>query len=251
MAGHSKFKNIQHRKGAQDQRRAKVFTKIIREISSAVKFGGIEPEHNSRLRNAIMAAKVANLPREKIDKAINCANGKDAHSDYSEFRYEGFLFDGIGIIIEILTDNRSRAIAEIRAAFNKYGGVLAETGSVSFMFDKVGIIEYSNVNISPEEILETSIDVGAIDVEFEELIYTVYTTVEDFNRIGEILEKKFNLSQEIYIGWRPKNNIIIDNIEKAEKLLKLVTLLEDSDNVQRVFGNYEISKEIYQVLINQ
>ncbi|WP_417904566.1 YebC/PmpR family DNA-binding transcriptional regulator [Candidatus Tisiphia endosymbiont of Micropterix aruncella] len=247
MAGHSKFKNIQHRKGAQDKKRAKVFTKLIREIITAAKMG-TDVSNNPRLRSSIAAARSQNLPKDRIDKAISAASDSNNNENYTEIRYEGFAPGGIAIIVEALTDNKNRTAAEIRSAFTKFGGNLGETGSSSYMFDHLGVIQYPVELISAESILESSLEVGAKDVISEEDAYLIYTDIENFVQTLEFLTNKYGTPEESYIGWIPQNIMIIEDKDKAEKLLKLVDLLEESDDVQKVFGNYELSDAIYETM---
>jgi len=250
MAGHSKFKNIQHRKGAQDKKRAKLFTKLVREIITAAKIGGVDVSANPRLRNSISAARSQNLPRERIDRALAQASDPSDLDNYTENRYEGFVPGGIAIIVETLTDNKNRTVAEVRSAFTKYGGNLAENGSVSFMFDRVGRIEFVKTVASSDEIMESAIDAGAMDVESTETEHIIYTDIESFSDCLEFLTKKYGDPIESELGWRPQNIITIDEEEKAAKLLKLIDALEESDDVQKVFGNYELSEEIFNKLSN-
>lgn len=250
MAGHSKFKNIQHRKGAQDKKRAKLFTKLVREIITAAKIGGVDASANPRLRNSISAARSQNLPRERIDRALAQASDPSDLDNYTENRYEGFVPGGIAIIVETLTDNKNRTVAEVRSAFTKYGGNLAENGSVSFMFDRVGRIEFVKTVASSDEIMESAIDAGAIDVESTETEHIIYTDIESFSDCLEFLTTKYGDPIESELGWRPQNIITIDDEEKAAKLLKLIDALEESDDVQKVFGNYELSEEIFNKLSN-
>lgn len=248
MAGHSKFKNIQHRKGAQDKKRAKVFTKLIREIVTAVKTNSSNiPENNPRLRNALTAARSQNLPKERIDKAINSAD--DANTEnYTEIRYEGYAPNGIAIIVEALTDNKNRTAAEVRSGFTKYGGSLGETGSVNYLFKHCGVIQYPTNIASNEDIFEAAIEAGGDDIVSDEIFHTIYTDIENFSKVLEFLTDKYGIPEDSYIGWIPLNTIIIDDKEKAEKLLKLVEILEESDDVQRVFGNYELSDDVYEII---
>lgn len=248
MAGHSKFKNIQHRKGAQDKKRAKVFTKLVREIITAVKSGGPDQQSNARLRNSLIGARSQNLPKERIDRAISAASDSANNENYSEIRYEGFAPGGIAIIVEALTDNKNRTAAEVRAAFTKFGGNLGETGSVSFLFDHVGIVRYPETIGSIEDVLESAIDANAKDVVTEGDSHLIYTDIENFSQSLEILSNKYGDPEESYIGWVPANTITITEKERAEKLLKLVDTLEESDDVQMVFGNYELSDEIYALM---
>ena len=247
MAGHSKFKNIQHRKGAQDKKRSKVFTKLIREIITAAKMG-TDVSNNPRLRNSIAVARSKNLPKDRIDKAISAASDSNNNENYAEIRYEGFAPGGIAIIIEALTDNKNRTAAEIRAAFSKFGGNLGETGSSSYMFDHLGVIQYSANLATTEAMFDSSLEAGAKDVISEEDTYLIYTDIENFMQAVDFLTNKYGHPEESYVGWVPKNTIIIEDNDKAEKLLKLVDILEESDDVQKVFGNYELSDAIYQAM---
>jgi len=237
MAGHSKFKNIQHRKGAQDKKRAKLFTKLVRDIVSAAKSGFPDPEQNPKLRGAIIAARAQNLPKERIDKAISQASSDDSSDNFVPMRYEGFASGGIAIIVEAETDNKNRTAAEVRSAFNKYGGNLGETGSVSFMFDHVGIITYLAGIASSEEIFENSIEAGASDIESDDAHHIIYTDVSSFSDALEYLTEKYGPSEEAHIGWRPHNLVEITQ-EKMESIMKLIDALEDSDDVHQVFSNF-------------
>ncbi len=248
MAGHSKFKNIQHRKGAQDKKRAKIFTRLVREIQSASKTGGPDPDSNPRLRTAISAAKSMNLPKERIERALS-SNNQDS-SDYIEIRYEGYAPGGVALVVEALTDNKNRTASDVRSSFTKYGGNLGETGSVSFMFDHLGIITFPANIASSEKILELAIESGAMDVESDEFYHTIYTAIEDYSPMLEKLSNIVGSPEEACIGWKPQNIITITEKEKAEKLLKLIDLLEESEDIQKVFGNYEFSSEIIEFLSN-
>ncbi len=248
MAGHSKFKNIQHRKGAQDKKRGKIFTKLVREIITAAKTGQVDPNHNPRLRSALVAARAQNLPKDRIDKAISQATDPGDQDNYLEMRYEGYAPGGIAIIVEDLTDKRNRTASEVRASFTKYGGNLGETGSVNFMFDHLGMIQYPAAIASADSMLEAAIEAGAMDVESDELYHVIYTKIEAFSDAVDSLATKYGAPEESYIGWKPQNLVVIDDKERAEKLLKLVDMLEDNDDVQRVFGNYELSEEVCEAL---
>ncbi len=249
MAGHSKFKNIQHRKEAQNKKRAKIFTSLVREIFLSAK-SGIDPQYNPRLRTALAMAKVKNLPKDRIEKAISQACDKNNQENYFEVRYEGFAAGGISIIIEALTDNTNRTAAYIRSILSRYGGNLAETGSVSFMFNHVGIIQFESSVAVNDKLFESAIEAGAEDVESDDICHTVYTPIKFFTNAMETLTKQFGNPVESYIGWRPQNVILVSDGEKAEKLLKLIEALEDNDDVQRVFSNYELSEDIYKKLIS-
>ncbi len=247
MAGHSKFKNIQHRKGAQDKKRAKIFTKLVREILTAASLGSPDPNSNSRLRNAVLAARAQNLPKERIDRAISQASGEN-NENYTEMRYEGYAPGGIAIIVEALTDNKNRTASDVRAAFTKFGGNLGETGSVNFMFEHLGFIYYPASIGSEDQILEQALEAGADDISSDTESHVIYTSIENFSSCLESLNNKYGPPEESYIGWKPQVQVTISEQEKAEKLLKLVDLLEENDDVQRVFGNYELSDEIYEQL---
>ena len=244
MAGHSKFKNIQHRKNAQDKKKAKVFTKLVREIISAAKIGGTNSNNNPRLKNAIIDARAQNLPKERIDRAIAASSEIDNNENYTEIRYEGFLPSGIAIIVEVVTDNKNRSAAEIRSAFTKFGGHLGETGSVSFMFQHLGIITYSLETSSMDTMLESAIEAGASDVVSDEMEHNIYTEIGNFSECLAFLTSKYGAPDEAYIGWKPNNTVLIEDVEGAEKLLKFIDLLEDNEDVERVFGNYELPDTI-------
>lgn len=239
MAGHSKFKNIQHRKGAQDKKRAKLFTRFIREITIAAKSGN-DIEHNPRLRTAISTAKSQNLPKDRIEKAIKLAEDPNTEN-YDEMRYEGFAPGGIAFVVETLTDNKNRTAAEVRAAFTKSGGNLGEIGSVSFMFDHLGIIIYPLSVGNSEEMLELALEAGASDVVSNEDTHCFYTAVEDFTEACNILAEKLGPAEESHLGWKPHNLIDIDDEDRATKLVKLIDTLEDNEDVQNVFGNYNFT----------
>ncbi|MDX1916803.1 MAG: YebC/PmpR family DNA-binding transcriptional regulator [Rickettsiaceae bacterium] len=238
MAGHSKFKNIQHRKGAQDQKRAKIFTRLVREIVTAAKSGQQDPEFNPRLRSAIITAKSMNLPKERIDRAILSASSGEDNTNYTEIRYEGYAPSGIAIIVEALTDNKNRTASEVRAAFNKHGGNLGETGCVSFMFDHVGIINYESLELNDADLIEAAIELGAEDATVNEYGVSFYTTIEDFSAIVPISIEKFGPPDDACIGWRPKSPQSIDDEEKFAKIQRLIDSLEESEDVQKVFANF-------------
>ena len=240
MAGHSKFKNIQHRKGAQDKKRAKIFTKLVRDIASAAQFGP-DPAANPRLRGAIITARAQNLPRERIEKALK-TDADDANT-FMEMRYEGFAPGGIAMIVEASTDNKNRTASDVRAAFTKHGGNLGETGSVSFMFDHLGMMHYP-----ADAMFDAAIEAGASDVVSDEDEHVIYTDIGAFSDVLEFMTNKYGPAEEAHIGWKPQNITVIDDKERAEKLLKMIDALEDSDDVQNVFGNYEFSDEVAKAL---
>ena len=248
MAGHSKFKNIMHRKGAQDAKRAKVFTKVGREITVAVKSSGEpDPEKNPRLRGAISAARAVNMPNDRIKKAIQSAIGGGDGADYIEMRYEGYGPAGVAVIVEALTDNRNRTAADVRSYFNKFGGNLGETGSVSFNFTRGGLISYAADAADADTVMEAALEAGAEDIESSEDGHEILTTTEDFLAVREALEEALGAPQEAKIGWKP--NITVDLEEdKASTMLKLIDTLEDHDDVQAVFYNADISDEVMEKL---
>jgi YebC/PmpR family DNA-binding regulatory protein len=239
MAGHSQFKNIMHRKGKQDAVRSKLFSKLGREITVAAKMGMPDPNMNPRLRAAILAAREENMPKDNIERAIKKASGGDAET-YDEVRYEGYAPGGVAVIIEALTDNRNRTAGEVRSYFTKAGGALAETGAVSFMFDRVGVIEYAKTIGSEDDVMEAAIDAGADDVASQEDLYEIITSLEGLRDVQKALETRFGEAKKASLVWRPQNTINVDD-EAGEKILKLIGSLEDNDDVQNVFANFEIS----------
>ena len=243
MAGHSQFKNIMYRKGAQDSKRAKIFSKLIREITVAAKSGLPEPDKNPRLRSAIIAARSANMPKENIERAIKKASGTDNSENYEEVRYEGYGPGGVAVIVEALTDNRNRTASEVRAAFSKFGGSLAETGAVSFMFDRVGVLQYSIDEIDEEKLFETAIEAGASDVEFGEFGYTIYCETDKFGAIRDKLVHLAGEPKTATLDWRPQSEVAINESEAAS-LLKMLDVLDDNEDVQRVASNFEISEDM-------
>ena len=239
MAGHSQFKNIMHKKGKQDAIRSKLFSKLAREITVAAKMGLPDPNMNARLRAAVLAAKAENMPKDNIERAIKKASGADAEN-YDEVRYEGYAPGGVAVIIEALTDNRNRTAGEVRSYFTKAGGALAETGAVSFMFDRVGLIEFDKKVASEDAMMEAAIEAGADDVASTEETHEIITTVESLRDVSKALEEKFGDPRKAVLVWRPQNSIKVDD-EAGEKILKLVNALEDNDDVQNVYANFEIS----------
>jgi YebC/PmpR family DNA-binding regulatory protein len=239
MAGHSQFKNIMHKKGKQDAIRSKLFSKLAREITVAAKLGLPDPAMNPRLRAAVLAARAENMPKDNIERAIKKASGADAEN-YEEVRYEGYAPGGVAVIVEALTDNRNRTAGEVRSYFTKAGGALAETGAVSFMFNHVGLIEYDAKVASEDEMMEAAIDAGADDVQSSEDGHEVLTSLEGLRDVAQALEVKFGEPRKAAIIWRPQNTIAVDD-EAGEKILKLVGSLEDNDDVQTVYANFEVS----------
>ena len=247
MAGHSQFKNIMYRKGAQDKKRAKLFSKLIREVTVAAKQGLPDPDQNPRLRAALAAARGANMPKDNIDRAIKKVAGGEEDTNFDEVRYEGFGPGGVAVIVEALTDNRNRTASDIRSAFAKHGGNLGETGSVGFMFDHVGIIQYAGDAHSAEDVLDAAIDAGADEVESSDAAHDIYCATDDFHSVREALEKGLGDAQSAGLDWRPQNTVAVDE-KAAETLLKLLEALEDSDDVQRVAANFDISDDVMERL---
>jgi len=242
MAGHSQFKNIMHRKGAQDKKRAKVFTKLIRELQTAARQGLPDPDANPRLRAAIIAARGANMPKDTVERAIKRGAGGEGGENFEEVRYEGYGPGGVAIIVEALTDNRNRTASDVRAAFAKAGGNLGETNSVSFIFDHIGEIAYPAAAGSGDAMFEAALEAGADNVESGEEGHLVTTAPDDLNAVRDALEAKFGPPQSARLAWRPKTTAPTEG-EAADRLLKLLETLEDSDDVQNVYANFEISDE--------
>jgi YebC/PmpR family DNA-binding regulatory protein len=247
MAGHSQFKNIMHRKGAQDARRAKVFTKIIRELTTAARIGLPDPAANPRLRAAIQAAREANMPKDTVDRAIKRGAGGDDDTNYAEVRYEGYGPGGVAVIVEALTDNRNRTAGDVRSAFTKNGGALGETNSVSFMFERVGLLRYALEAGTADMVFETALEAGAGDVqtvtEGDNPGHEIVCATDDFNSVRDGLEKKLGPAQSARLVWRPKTTAPIDQAQ-AEQLFKLIEALEDNDDVQTVTTNFEVSDAV-------
>lgn len=248
MAGHSKFKNIMHRKGAQDKKRAKVFTKALREIHVAVKAGGGEIENNPRLRTAIQSARAVNMPKDNVDRAIKKALGDDSGLHYAETRYEGYGPGGVALIVECLTDNKNRSASDIRAIYSKGGGNMGEPGSVSFMFDHLGYIAYPLSVGSEDIVIEKALDAGADNVETSDEEHEIYCQLEDFSHVRDNLELVFGEAQIAKLVWKAQNPHPINDLETAKKLMKLIDTLEDNDDVQVVWDNSEIPGEILEKL---
>ena len=242
MAGHSKFKNIQYRKGAQDAKRAKVFTKLIRELTVAAK-SGADPDANPRLRAAIAASKNANMGKDTMERAIARGSGNDEADQYEEIRYEGYGPKGVAVIVEALTDNRNRTASDVRAAFTKFGGNLGETGSVNFMFDRVGLVIYSTGVADADTIFEAAIDAGAQDAESNEDGHEITCEPNDFNDVREALEIKFGPANSAELTWRPQTTVDLD-VDSAKTMLNLLDALEDNDDVQKVSSNVEIEDAV-------
>jgi YebC/PmpR family DNA-binding regulatory protein len=240
MAGHSQFKNIMHRKGRQDAMKSKMFSKLAREITVAAKVGMPDPDMNPRLRLAIQAAKAQSMPKDNIQRAINKAAGGDAEN-YEEVRYEGYGPGGVALIVEALTDNRNRSASNVRAAFTKAGGALGETGSVSFMWERVGEIYYPASAADGDKVMEAAIEAGADDVQSDEEGHTIYCGFGSVGDVSKALEGALGEPESVKIIWKPKNTVPVDE-ERAQSLMKLVGTLEEDDDVQNVYANFEVDE---------
>ena len=247
MAGHSQFKNIMHRKGAQDKKKAKIFNKLAREITVAAKSGLPDPDANPRLRNAIQAARKENMPNSRIKSAIEQGSPDAAQSQFDSIRYEGRGPGGTAVIVEALTDNRNRTAAEVRAAFAKNGGTLGETNSVSFMFAKQGVITYPATGATFDAIFEAVVEAGADNVETIDGKHEVTSKPEDFLAVKGSLEKKFGEPESAGVLWRPNTSVVL-NQEQAQELIDMIEALEDSDDVQNVFSNFEVDDAVMERL---
>jgi YebC/PmpR family DNA-binding regulatory protein len=246
MAGHSKFKNIMHRKGAQDKKRSKVFSKLSKEITVAAKMGGGDVVGNPRLRLAIQNAKAQSMPKDNIERAIKKAEGGDAET-YDEIRYEGYGPGGVAIIVEALTDNRNRTASNVRAAFTKFGGSLGETGSVGFMFDRVGEIVFPAEVGDADTVMEAAIEAGAEDVQSDEDGHTIICAFEEINDVSTALEAELGDGASVNPTFKPQTGTPVEE-DKAGTLMKLIGALEDDDDVQNVYSNFEIDDEIMERL---
>jgi YebC/PmpR family DNA-binding regulatory protein len=240
MAGHSQFKNIMHRKGRQDSIRARKFTRLLREIVMSAKSGLPDPAMNPRLRTAIQAAKAENMPKDNIERAIKRASGAEGE-DYAEVRYEGYGPGGVAVIVEALTDNRNRTAAEVRAAFTKCGGSLGETNSVSYQFDRIGQIRYPAAAASADDMLEAAIEAGADDCTSDDEAHEILCAPDDLASVRDALEAKFGPPEQAALGWKPQATVPVED-DKADTLFKLLETLDDSDDVQRVVSNFEVSE---------
>ena len=247
MAGHSKFKNIMYRKGAQDAKRAKVFTKIIREITVAARAGMADPAMNAGLRIAIQAAKAANMGKDTIARAIKRGSGGDDGDDWQEIRYEGFGPGGVAVIVEALSDNRNRTVSELRTVFNKCGGTLGDAGCVTFMFDRVGSIAYPPDAVSADAIFDAAIEAGADDCESSEEGHEITCPADRLGDVRDALESSIGLCRSAGLEWKPQSTIPLEE-EDAEKLLNLLEALEDCDDVRNVSANFDISEELMEKL---
>lgn len=247
MAGHSQFKNIMYRKGAQDAKRAKIFTKITREIISACKTGMPDPTSNSRLRSAIQWARQENMPRDRIEGAIKRGSGANDTDNFEPVRYEGYGPGGVAVIVQALTDNRNRTASDVRAAFTKFGGSMGEQGSVSFMFDFVGLITYPADKADEESMFEAALEAGASNCELDGKAHSITCDPDSFGQVRDGLERKFGEPESAKLTWQPKNTTPVGE-EQAKPLLKMLDMLEDNDDVQEVFSNFEIPENLMETL---
>jgi YebC/PmpR family DNA-binding regulatory protein len=247
VAGHSHVKNVMHRKGAQDAKKGRIFARLIREITVSAKTGMPDPAFNPRLRSAVIAARVANMTKDTIDRAIKKAAGAGPGEDYFDVRYEGYGPGGVAVIVEGLTDNKNRAASDIRTAFAKYGGAMGETNSVSFLFSRLGVVRYPGSVASEDDMLEAAIEAGADNVTSGDDGHEVTTSIDELFAVRDALEAKFGPAEEAKFDWRPNTTVTLDE-EKATALLKLLDVLDDNDDVQNVYANFEIPEDILQKL---
>lgn len=243
MAGHSQFKNIMHRKGAQDARRARQFARMIREITVAARQGLPDPASNPRLRAAVAAARQVNMPKDTVERAIKKASGAGGAEDYAEVRYEGYGPAGVAVIIEALTDNRNRTASDMRSTFSKNGGALGETNSVSFLFSRLGVIRYPLAAASVDAMLEAAIEAGAENVESDAEGHEVTCAVDDLFAVRDALESRFGEPESARLEWRPASTVTLDE-ERAAAVLKLLDALDENDDVQNVYANADIPDEV-------
>ena len=243
MAGHSQFKNIMYRKGAQDAKRAKIFTKLIRELTTAARSGIADPAMNPRLRAAVIAARNANMPKDTMERAIRRGAGQEEGTQFEEIRYEGYGPGGVAIIAEALTDNRNRTASEVRSAFTKFGGNLGETGSVNFMFDRLGTIRYPASVAGADAMFEAALEAGATDVDSGAGGHEITCGADGLNAVRDALAAKFGDPVSAKLEWRPKSKVPV-GAEAADELIKLIEILEDNDDVQAVFANFDIADDV-------
>jgi YebC/PmpR family DNA-binding regulatory protein len=246
MAGHSKFKNIMYRKGAQDKRRSALFSKLAREITVAAKMGTPDPDMNPRLRAAVIAARAQSMPKDNIERAISKASAAGGE-DYEELRYEGFGPGGVSLIVEALTDNRNRTATNVRTIFSKNGGNLGASGSVSHGFDRLGLITYPAEATSADAAFEAAIEAGADDVQSSDDGHEIWAAQEDLHEVARAVEKVLGAPESVKLAWRPQTSVEVGE-EEAGALLKLIDALDDDDDVQTVWGNYDVPDEVMEKL---
>ena len=246
MAGHSKFKNIMHRKGAQDKKRSSLFSKLSREITVAAKSGLPDPDMNARLRSAVLAARAQSVPNDNIQRAINKASSTDSEN-YEEIRYEGFGPGGVSLIIETLTDNRNRTVTNVRTGMSKNGGNLGASGSVSHGFDRMGLISYPAKAGSADAVFEAALEAGAEDVQSSEDGHEIWTAQGDLHEVAKALEPVLGEAEGAKLAWRPQTMVTVNEADAAT-LMKLIDVLDDDDDVQTVWGNYDVPDEVMEKL---
>ena len=247
MAGHSKFKNIMHRKGAQDKKRSSLFAKLSKEVMVAAKMGGPDPSANPRLRAAIATARSNSMPKDNIERAIQKGAGGGDDTEFEEIRYEGYGPGGIAVIVDVLTDNRNRSASDVRSIFSKSGGNMGETGSVSFMFDQVGEIQYGADAADADTMFEAALEAGADDVTSSEDGHEVICGADSLHAVAGVLEGQFGEASSAKLVWKPQNLVPVD-ADKAESVLKLMDTLDDNDDVQNVFANFDIADDVMERL---
>lgn len=246
MAGHSKFKNIMHRKGAQDKKRSALFSKLSREITVAAKMGLPDPDANARLRAAVLAARAQSMPKDNIQRAIDKASGSDMET-YEEIRYEGFGPGGVAIIVEALTDNRNRTATNVRTAFSKNGGNMGTAGSVSHGFDRLGLIEYPGSAGDADTVFEAALEAGADDVESSDDGHSIWTSIDALHEVAKALESALGEPEGVKLAWKPTTMVEVGE-EDAGKLLRMIDTLEEDDDVQTVWGNYDVPDAVMEKL---
>jgi YebC/PmpR family DNA-binding regulatory protein len=242
MSGHNKWSTIKHKKGAADAKRGKLFSKLIKEITVAARQGGGDPEGNPRLRTAVQSARAANMPKDNIDKAIKRGTGEIAGVSYEEVTYEGYGPGGVAVLLETLTDNKNRTVAEVRKIFDKYGGSLGESGCVAWLFDKKGVIEISGQGLDEDEVMEVALESGAQDVKLDGDLYEIVSEPGDFEAVKSAVEEKGWSVQMANISMIPQNTVRLEG-KKAEQMLKMMDALDDNDDVQNIHANFDISEE--------
>ncbi|MBF0236212.1 MAG: YebC/PmpR family DNA-binding transcriptional regulator [SAR324 cluster bacterium] len=249
MSGHNKWSTIKHRKAAQDSKKGKVFTKLIKELTIAARIGGGDAQSNPRLRSAIATARANSMPKENIDRAIKKGTGDLDGADYEEIIYEGYAPGNVAVIVEAMTDNRNRTSSSVRFAFTRSGGNLGATNSVQYMFDRRGIIQVAKTVMSEDELMELALEAGASDMNSDNLeTYEIITETSDFNDVQQALENKGIQMLEAEIAWVPQNRVIVDDVKKAEQIMKLIDALEDDDDIQKVHSNFDISEDVLRQL---
>ncbi len=246
MAGHNKWSSIKHKKGAADAKRGKLFTRIAKEIILAARDGGGDPDTNPRLRTAMLSARSANMPRDNIERAIKRGTGEIEGATYEEIVYEGYGHNGVGIVVEVMTDNKNRTVSEVRHAFSKYGGNLAESGSVAWNFDLKGYFSVPAEGLDEDEFMMQALEAGAEDIELSDDQFDIYTAADEFHAVLGEIEKLGLPVENAGLTRVPKNTINADDV--AAKLLRLIDMLEELDDVQKVYANYEVSDEVMEAL---